>query len=111
MEQHTIPNNRRAAELLVKYIQKKLTEPEEIELDEWIIDQDNYYLFEKLTSPANSEWSATWFSENGVNPQFLKKPFPIYETPEEKETKREFYFWSGLMTLVMIIYYIIIRFA
>ena len=111
MKPGIILDDKRGAELMAKYIQAKITNEEEIELNDWIIYEDNYYLFERLTSPGNIESSSTWFSANGVNPQFLKKPFAIYETDVERETKQEFYFWSGLMALIMITYYIIIRFA
>jgi hypothetical protein len=111
MEPGIIPNDERAATLLAKYIQAKITNEEEIELNEWIIYEDNYYLFERLTSPANIEWSQNWFAEKGVNTKFLQKPFPIYETKDEKETRKEFYLWSGLLALTMLTYYLIIRFA
>lgn len=111
MEPQTIPDDRRGAELLAKYIQAKITEPEEIDLNGWIVHEDNYYLFERLTSPANIEWSETWFKENGVNAAFLHKPFPVYETQEEKQTRFEFYLFSGALGFVMLLYYLLLRFA
>lgn len=111
MEPYNIPDDRRAAELLAKYIQAKITEPEEIELNNWIVANDNYYLFEQLTTPANVESSKIWFTGNGINAKFLNKPFAIYETHEEQSTKREFYYWSGILSFLMILYYILIRFA
>lgn len=111
MEPGIIPDDKRGAELLVKYIQAKITAEEELELNEWIIYEDNYYLFERLTSPANIEWSKTWFAEKGIDTKFLHKPFPIYETQEEKNIRNEFYYWSGMMAVIMIIYYLAIRFA
>ncbi len=105
------PDNRRAAVLIARFLRGKIRAREERELDRWInMDTDNLELFHRLTIRENREQTAKWLAANGVNPQFLKKPFESYKRPYDKKELRTFYVGICLGFLGLLLAYFVLRF-
>ena len=112
MKPLNIPDDRRAAVLIAKFLQGKIKNKEEVELDRWIVEgKDRLELFNMLTSTSNIESSAKWFAENGVNPGFLKeKPFEYYKPTYDPREMRRFYILMALGFLGLLVVYLMLRF-
>jgi hypothetical protein len=111
MEPLSIPDDRRAAVLIAKFIRGKIKGKEEKELDRWIVSkEENYRLFNELITPAKKTSAAEWFSAHGVNPKFLNThSFEGYGPKAEPFKTREFYIGAAIAVVAMAIYYLVIR--
>lgn len=103
-------DNRRAAVLIARLLQGKIRAREEVELDRWIREKDNYKLFEALTHPDNRQAAAEWLAANGVNPRFLKKkPFEYYQPTYDPLEMRTFWIGMAVGFLGLIVVYFVLR--
>lgn len=95
--------------LIVKLMRDKLTEEEAVELDEWLVkEEENMYLFECLINEYKQEWARRWFRSAGVSTRGIRwKDVTGWYKPEDKNVWDFYIVMIAVFLYLLLVYYLL----